>query len=81
MSVKFIPALLITFYREQEKSAKKTVLDIIKANDFGLLFEVIQLEDTYRFAGFDKDNTPTFCKIGSTEQEYLDANLEVKWLF
>jgi hypothetical protein len=79
--VQIIPALLITFYREQEKSQKKTVLDIVKDNSLGMMFEVIDLHQTYQFSGFDKDNCPTFCKINSTTQEYLDMNLEIKWLF
>lgn len=79
--VQIIPSLLITFYREQERSAKKTVLDVIKSNDVGLLFEVKELGSSYRFTGFDKDNNATFCKLGSSNQEYLNADLEIKWIF
>jgi hypothetical protein len=76
-----VPALLITFYREQERTIKKTVLDVVKNNSVGLLFEVIKLNETYQFTGFDKDQCPTFCKIGDSTQVYLDMEMGIKWLF
>jgi len=79
-----IPALLTTFYKEQVRLEKRTVLDVIRSGDVGVLFEVKELNKTFIYTGFDCNNNASFVELGKDrkkDQCYLDANMEIKWLF
>lgn len=80
MPVEFVPALLETFEKEQKRLEKKSVLDVVKSDDIGLLFTVCGTGKSYRFTGFH-NSIPTFIELGKQDQVELDMGLEVKWIF
>lgn len=76
-----VPELLRTFYKEQERTADRTFLDIIRNERFGTMFEEKASGITYSWSGFNKDNEPTVVQLGKTEQTTLDPAAIVWRLF